>query len=127
MNYYENLFILDPHLDEKAAENALERLKDLIAKQGGEILKIEKWGRKRLAYVLKKRKEGNYVLLLFKAPPLNISELERSYKLLDFLVKFLIIKLNKKQIESALTKLSGETETEDKKTVPSIKEGSQNV
>lgn len=102
MNFYENLIILDPKLDSKAAEEAVERIKDVVTKKGGEVLKTENWGRKKLAYELKKRKEGIYVLLLLKAPSHAIVELERFYKVFEPLIKFLIIKLKKKQIEAAL-------------------------
>ncbi|MEK7823124.1 MAG: 30S ribosomal protein S6, partial [Nitrospirota bacterium] len=102
MNFYENLIILDPKLDSKAAEEAVERIKDVVTKKGGEVLKTENWGRKKLAYELKKRKEGIYVLLLFKAPSQAIVELERFYKVFEPLFKFLVIKLKKKQIEAVL-------------------------
>ena len=102
MNFYENLVILDPALNDKALEEATERIKDLIVKKGGEILKSENWGRKKLAYELKKRTEGFYLLVLFKAPPPAIIELERFYKIYEPVFKFLVIKLKKKQIESAL-------------------------
>lgn len=102
MNFYENIIILDSNLDSKAIEEAVERIKDVILKKGGEVLKTENWGRKKLAYELKKRKEGIYVLLLFKAPSQAIVELERFYKVFEPLFKFLVIKLKKKQIEAVL-------------------------
>ncbi len=102
MNFYENIIILDSNLDSKAIEEAVERIKDVILKKGGEVLKTENWGRKKLAYGLKKRKEGIYVLLLFKAPSQAIVELERFYKVFEPLIKFLVIKLKKKQIEAVL-------------------------
>jgi small subunit ribosomal protein S6 len=127
MNYYENLLILDPNLDEKSTDTALEKVKDLIGKHGGEILKIDNWGRKKLAFELKKRTEGVYILLLFKAPPLKIVELEKSYKLFDFLVKFLIVKLSKKQREAALSKMSEEAEPASQQPAPEATEGDKNV
>src|SRR4030067_1956697 len=102
MNFYENLIILDSNLDSKAIEEAVERIKDVILKKGGEVLKTENWGRKKLAYGLKKRKEGIYVLLLFKAPSQTILELEGFYKVFEPLIKFLFIKLKRKQIDAVL-------------------------
>ena len=127
MNYYENLLILDPKLDEKSTDNALEKVKNLIGKHGGEILKIDNWGRKKLAFELKKRTEGVYILLLFKAPPLKIVELEKSYKLFDFLVKFLIVKLSKKQREAAFPKMSEEAEPAPQQPAPEATEEDKNV
>ncbi len=102
MNFYENLIILDSNLDDKATEEAIGRVKDVVIKKGGEILKTENRGRKKLAYELKKHKEGNYVLLLFKSPPQAIVELERFYKVFEPVIKFLVIKLKKKQIDAVL-------------------------
>ncbi|MCK5286629.1 MAG: 30S ribosomal protein S6 [Thermodesulfovibrionia bacterium] len=126
MNFYENLIILDTKLDDKSTENAIQKIRDLVEKQGGEILKTENWGRKKLAYELKKHTEGIYVLLLFKAPPLIIVELERFYKLFDPLVKFLIIKLNKKQIKTTVSTLSDEASSQKEEPAPAA-EGDKNV
>jgi len=100
MNFYENIIILDQGLDDKATEEAIEKVKDIIVKKGGEIIKLENWGRKRLAYEVNKRKEGVYILFLFKSPPLAIAELERFYKVFDPVIKHLIIRLTKKEIKA---------------------------
>ncbi|MEF9475817.1 MAG: 30S ribosomal protein S6, partial [Candidatus Mariimomonas ferrooxydans] len=68
MNYYEHIIILDPNVDEKTVESTVERVSDLVVKKGGEVLKSEKWGLKKLAYNLKKQNKSIYILLLFKAP-----------------------------------------------------------
>ncbi len=106
MNYYENIFILSPELDDNAVESALERVKNVILKNGGEILKTENWGRKKLAYDLKKQNKGVYLFLVFKSPSSAISELERFYKVLEPLLKFMVVKLRKKQIEAMLSSLA---------------------
>jgi small subunit ribosomal protein S6 len=106
MNFYENIFILDPKLEEKAIEDTVEKVKNIVTTNGGEVLKSENWGPKRLAYDLKKQNKGVYILLVFKAPPTVISELERFYKVFDSLLKFLVIKLNKKQIEALMSSLA---------------------
>ncbi len=123
MNFYENILILDPNLDDKAIEDAVERVKDMVIKKGGEVLKSENWGHKKLAYELKKQKKGVYILLLFKAPPPVIAELERFYKLFDPLIKFLFIKLEKKQIEAALSTIPG---ADSSKNIESTSSGEEN-
>lgn len=103
MNYYEKIVILDPNLDDGAVEGFIEKIKDVIIKQGGEILKTDNWGRRKLAYELNKQQKGNYTLLLFKSPPSTIAELERLCKVADSIIKFMVVKLTKKkQIEAAL-------------------------
>lgn len=65
MNTYENIVIFDPSLNEEALEQGISSVTDLISHNGGEILKVDRWGMRRLAYELNKRKQGIYVLFLF--------------------------------------------------------------
>lgn len=123
MNFYENIIILDANLDDKAVEDAVERVKNVVIKKGGEVLKSENWGRKKLAYELKNQKKGVYILLLFKAPSHVIAELERFYKIFDPLLKFLFIKLKKKQIETALSTIP---EADSSKNIESASSGEEN-
>jgi small subunit ribosomal protein S6 len=107
MNLYEKVIILDPNLDEKAIEEIVGKVKGLITEQGGEILKSENWGQKKLAYELNKRDKGYYILLYFKAPPSAISKLEKFCRVTDPIIKFMIIKLRKKkQITAVMASLT---------------------
>lgn len=122
MNYYENIIILDPNLDEKTVESAVERVRDLVIKKGGEVLKSENWGLKKLSYNLKKQKKGVYILLFFKAPSPVIAELEKFYKVFEPLLKFLIVKLKKKQIEATLSTISGADSSKNIESASSVEE-----
>jgi len=107
MSYYEKVIIFDSNLDDSAVEETVGRMKDVIVRQGGEILKSENWGRRKLAYELNKYQKGNYILLLFKAPPSTIIELEKLCKVVDSVIKFMVVKLSKKkQIEAMLSALA---------------------
>jgi len=107
MTYYEKVMILDPNLDDNAAEETVGKIRDLITKQGGEILKKENWGRRKLAYELNKHQKGNYIFLFFKANPATIFEIEKLCKVLDPIIKFMVVKLTKKkQIEAVLQALA---------------------
>ena len=66
MPRYETVFVLDPSLDEKAVPNEIKKVEDLIRDHKGEVLKIDKWGKKRFAYPIKKKHEGFYTLILFE-------------------------------------------------------------
>lgn len=103
MNFYENIVILDPNLDEKATEEAIERVKNIIVKKGGDVFRSENWGHRKLAYDIKKHKKGTYVLILFKAPPSTIAELEKFYKVFDLALKFMVIKLGRKEIAKVMS------------------------
>lgn len=117
MNYYEKVIIFDPNLDDSAVEETVGKVKDVIVRQGGEILKTENWGRRKLAYILNKHQKGNYIFLFFKAPSATIAELERFCKVVDSVIKFMVVKLTKKkQIESvlsALTQAAAKSESRD--------------
>lgn len=81
MNNYEGLFIVRPELKEEEAKSAFKVITDTITKNGGSVKKEELWGRRELAYKVKKFKEGYYYKLDFDIPPDAVSKLEASYKL----------------------------------------------
>ena len=100
MNIYENIVILNAALSDEEADAAITRIKDLIAAQGGEVLKIDVWGRRKLAYEIKKQKKGLYVLFHYKTPSAAIKKMEDFYKVFDAVIKYMVIKLGKKQVRS---------------------------
>ncbi|MBI5026223.1 MAG: 30S ribosomal protein S6 [Nitrospirae bacterium] len=104
MNFYECSFILEPNLGDEEVAGATEKIRDIILNSGGEVLKSENWGRKKLAYEIKKQKKGLYIILVFKSPASTIQEIEKLYKIFDPILKFMVIKLGKKEIQAALPK-----------------------
>ncbi|MDP3260089.1 MAG: 30S ribosomal protein S6 [Thermodesulfovibrionales bacterium] len=121
MNIYENIVILNASLGDEEIETASGKIKDLITNSGGEILNTEVWGRRKLAYEIKKQKKGFYLLLVFKSPSAAIKKLEDYYKVFDPVVKYMVIKLEKKQAEAALKSSSVEAAASaaaDEKTEP---------
>ncbi|QWR76203.1 30S ribosomal protein S6 [Candidatus Magnetomonas plexicatena] len=100
MNYYENIAILDAALDDAAIEAAEKKILDVIEKSSGEVLKKERWGRKKLAYTINKRDKGFYIFIAFKSPPAAVKALESFYKVYDAVFKFMVIKLEKKEIHA---------------------------
>ena len=121
MNIYENIVILNASLSDEEIETASGKIKDLITNSGGEILNTDVWGRRKLAYEIKKQKKGFYLLLVFKSPSAAIKKLEDYYKVFDPVVKYMVIKLEKKQAEAALKSSSVEAAASaaaDEKTEP---------
>lgn len=100
MNIYENIVILNAALSDEEAETALSKIKELIVNQGGEVLKVDIWGRRRLAYEIKKHTKGLYVLMIYKAPSEAIKKVKDFYRIFDAVVKYMIIKLGPKQVQS---------------------------
>lgn len=91
MNKYESVIILNPSLDDDKVKALEDTFTDLINKNG-KVEKVENMGKKKLAYDVKKQKEGIYVTFYFEAAPELISELERNYRITDEVIKFIVIK-----------------------------------
>lgn len=97
MNIYETVVILNPSLGEDDLKSATTKLKDLIAGSGGEILKADIWGKRKLTYEMNKQKFGYYLFLLYRCPAATIRRLEEFAKVFDPVMKYMVVKLGKKQ------------------------------
>ena len=95
---YESIFILSTALDEAEAEKVSLRMQEVVAKNDGEVVKVERWGKRKLAYQIGRHKRGEYVLMRFKGEPKTVAELERNYKMTDSIVKFLTVRLEKEAL-----------------------------
>ncbi len=95
MHIYESIFIINPNLTDEETANTIKKMQEVVTKQGGEMLKFEDWGKKKLAYEIKKHKRGHYAFFQFKSAPAAVAELERTYKMTDNVIKFLTVKLEK--------------------------------
>ena len=85
------MFVLDPSLDEKAVPNEIKKVEDLIRDHKGQVLKIDKWGKKRFAYPIKKKHEGFYTLILFEGEGGIPKELGRAYELNELCLRYLTV------------------------------------
>ncbi len=113
MNYYENFVLIEPSLPDEEIDQVSAKIQEEIRKGGGEIIKEDRWGRRKLAYELNKRTQGYYILYTFKAPPEIVRSMERFYRVYEPVFKFMIIKLSKKEIEALQEQLKGSTTTEE--------------
>jgi small subunit ribosomal protein S6 len=95
---YESTFIINASLDDAQVDAVIARVQDVIAKNGGSVTALNKWGRKRLAYPINKKTNGFYVNLEFAAPGPLLAALERSYQLDEMVLRFLTIVLDKKAV-----------------------------
>ena len=98
-NVYESAVLINASLDDEQIQILISRIKETIINHGGEIREVEDWGRKRLAYVVKKSKVGYYAIFRFNAPPNLIAKLERFYILDEQFLRYLTIKLDNDAIE----------------------------
>ena len=91
---YETIYILRSDVDADAAEKVQNRVAEVIAREGGRLLKVEAWGRRRLAYPVAKNKKGVYVYVKFVGKGGLVAEIERNLKLSDTVLKFQTVLTN---------------------------------
>jgi small subunit ribosomal protein S6 len=89
MRDYELIFIVHPDLETAAFDEIVERVKSWISDEGGEITKVDVWGKRKLAYPIRKKEEGQYVLMETQLPNTSVSSLERNLNLLEPVMRFL--------------------------------------
>jgi small subunit ribosomal protein S6 len=94
MRIYEALFIIKPDVPDEEADQRLEALKSHLTGMGATIDKLEKWGKRRLAYKVDKYREGSYVLIQFSAGPEAVKEFERRLRVSDIVLKFLTVRID---------------------------------
>ena len=92
MRKYEVVFVHRPDLDEEKSAALIERFKSLIENQGGEVLKVDKWGKRRLAYEVKDLREGVYIIVHMNAEPNVATELDRVFKITDEVLRHIIVR-----------------------------------
>lgn len=89
---YENMVLLDPSVDGEQVDAFIEKVREIIQSTGGTFEKADKLGKKTLAYPIKKREQGQYVVFYFTAEEKTLKELGRRYKLMPEVLRYLIVK-----------------------------------
>lgn len=112
MRIYEELFIAKPDVADEEVDQFVEQLRTHLTTAGATVDKIEKWGKRRLAYRVDKYREGTYVLLQFSAGPETVKELERRLRVSDLVIKFLTVR-----IDETLKRLEKRKRDRDKRAV----------
>ncbi len=97
MRRYETIFILRPNASEDDITQIIDRNNGIVVDDfGGEMLKVDKWGLKKLAYLIKKEQQGYYVYIVYAGMPEAVDEMERHFKIDDRVLKYMTIKLQEK-------------------------------
>ena len=102
MRSYQSVLILKPDIEESRVDEALGKIGEFIKSNGGACLKTEKWGKKRLAYRVKKNRFGIYLNIYHTLEPSGIIDLEKKYKLFDLIIKYMVLHLTDDELERAL-------------------------
>jgi len=91
MRNYEGIFILNPDLAGEAAKSAYAQVQELVSKNGGRVDGLQEWGKRRLAYKIGKRQEGNYLVLNFQMDTQQTKKLEQALRLNDQILRYLLV------------------------------------
>jgi small subunit ribosomal protein S6 len=92
MRHYETVFIINPDLNDDDTTQVIEKFTGILKENGAEILKTDIWGRRRLAYTVKKFNKGFYVVCEFGAESTAVVEMERNFKIDEKIIRFLTVK-----------------------------------
>jgi small subunit ribosomal protein S6 len=93
MQDYELVFIVSPGVADEALESRISNVSQFITTRGGTVASMEKWGKKKLAYPLKRFLEGNYVLARFSIDPARCKELEANLRISEEILRHLLVKV----------------------------------
>lgn len=113
MRAYETVFIVDPDIPDEDVDQITERFARIVDDFSGKVAKVEKWGRRKLAYRVKKRTKGNYILLVFLGDHKLTTELERILKLDDRILKYLTVRVDKHAEIDLVKEKEAEEQTEE--------------
>lgn len=92
MHPYELILIINPELDESETNELIKRVKGIIESSEGQVLKVDEWGMKRLAYPIKRHTDGNYVLYVFESSSGFIHSLNNSLQLIESIIRHMIVR-----------------------------------
>lgn len=116
---YEILFIADPNLGEPEVDALTATVQGFLEKEGAKIQKVEKWGKKHLAYNIRKHNEGYYVLVVVEGKASLVKEVERRIRVTDGVVKFITVRVDE-ELRKAEGRRAQRAKEEAKRKRPAI-------
>ena len=122
---YEILFIADPNLGEPEVDALAAQVQGFVEKDGGKLQKMEKWGKKRLAYTVRRHREGSYVLLVVEGSGAMVKEVERRIKVTDGIIRYLTVRVDEELRKAERRKAKralGEEKRRGRGTSPSARD-----
>ncbi len=94
MRLYETTFVISTEISEEDRDALLDRVKEIVTSNGGEVVEEDRWGVKKMAYEINKQRTGFYTVLKFKGEPDLKDELERNFRIMDNILRYIIIRLD---------------------------------
>jgi len=84
--------VIDPEIDEEKLSATVDRISQFVTTRGGEVIDVDRWGKRKLAYPIKRRSEGDYVITHFRLEPAQAAELEAGLRLSEEVLRHLLIR-----------------------------------
>jgi small subunit ribosomal protein S6 len=100
MPTYETMLVLDPEMSTEQRDGVVEKLKQFIGDRGAEVLTVKEWGINTLAYEIKKKNKGFYLLLYLRGETTLVAEMEKTLRLMEEVLRYLIVKSEEDDIEA---------------------------
>jgi small subunit ribosomal protein S6 len=91
MRNYEGVFIIDPDLSTETSKNVVHQIQELVTKNGGRVDGLQEWGKRRLAYKIRKKHEGLYVIVNFQIDSQVTKKMEQALRLNDQVLRYLLV------------------------------------
>jgi small subunit ribosomal protein S6 len=101
MKLYETTIIFDPGLEETRINEEVEKVTQPIAQAGGEVIEVQRWGKRKLAYLIRKRRDGTYIHIKHTSPPSLIAEMDRRFRLNEGVLRHLTVLATKESPKAA--------------------------
>ena len=103
MRYYEFMYIVNPEIEADDLQEVTARVGQMIADGGGEVLRLESWGRRRLAYPIRRFREGHYIVAYIQLDPEAIAGLKGRLALTEEVIRYLLVKTEEIPTQAAPT------------------------
>ncbi len=110
MRRYETIYILRPNLSESEITKVIESTNQIITDVKGSIIALDRWGIRKLAYLIKKETQGYYVFCDYAATPEAVSEIERKFRIDDAVLKYMTVKLADAITSEQITEATAEAQ-----------------
>ena len=121
MRTYQTVIVIDSFLKSEEIDAIIEKVLRIINNNGGKVVTVDRWEKKRLAYEIKRRQYGYYVEIIFEAPGNLVNILEREYRLDEKILRYLTIVLDKKAL-AHLERQKSKKEEFDEEEIPELDE-----
>jgi small subunit ribosomal protein S6 len=107
MRDYELVALINPEVDQEGLAKVIDRISQCISSKGGVVRNVDRWGRRKLAYPIKKFMEADYVLTRFELPPNVVKELQKEIAMAGEILRYLVVKVEERDGRTKQSNTSG--------------------